>query len=114
MAISAKVQSFSVPQKKRLSKYACAVASKLSFTRGGYVLLVLGINRILKWLQITTGERTYTCHTKMIDNVLHFRFKNQWYKVAKYVGEHTTKLIEEGGKLISKKFVKLTLIKYIP
>ena len=69
-------------------------------------MLVLGINKILKWCQITTGGRTYTCPTKMIDNVLHFKFKDQWHEVAKYVGEHTTELIEEGGKIISKKITK--------
>lgn len=29
-------------------------------------MLVLGINKICKWCQITTGGRTYTCPTKKI------------------------------------------------
>ncbi len=66
-------------------------------------MLVLGINKILNWCQITTGRGTYTCPTKLIDNVLHFKFKNQWHEVAKYVGEYTTEFVEEGGKIISRK-----------
>lgn len=69
-------------------------------------MLVLGINKVLEICQITTGGRKYSCPTKLIDNVLHFRFKNQWHKVAAYVGEHTTELVEEGGKVISKKLIK--------
>lgn len=38
-------------------------------------MLILGINKILKWCQITTGGRTYTCPTKLIDNVLHGQTK---------------------------------------
>lgn len=67
---------------------------------------ILGINKILKWCQIISGGRRYTCPTKLIDNVLCFKFKNHWHKVAEYVGEHTTELIEEGGKIISKKVIK--------
>lgn len=69
-------------------------------------MLVLGINRILNWCQIISGGRRYTCPTKIIDNVLHFKFKNEWHKVAEYVGEHTEELIEEGGRIFSKKFLK--------
>ena len=69
-------------------------------------MLILEINQILKWCQITVGGRTYTCPTKMIDNVLHFKFKNQWHKVTEHVGEHTTELVKEGSKIISKKFIK--------
>lgn len=28
-------------------------------------MLVLGINKILKWCQITNGDRTYTCPTNI-------------------------------------------------
>lgn len=66
-------------------------------------MLILGINKILKWCQITEGGRRYTCPTKLINNVLHFRFKNQWHKVADFVSEYTEELIEEGGKVISRK-----------
>lgn len=69
-------------------------------------MLVLGINKILNWCQITSGGRKYTYPIKMIDNVLYFRFKKKWYKVIEHTGEHTAELIEEGGKIISKKFFK--------
>ena len=36
-------------------------------------MLVLGINRILKWVQITTGWGTYTCPTKEINGELFFK-----------------------------------------
>mgnify|MGYP004464128579 FL=1 len=36
-------------------------------------MLVLGVNRILKWCQITTGGRRYTCPTKEINGELFFR-----------------------------------------
>lgn len=32
-------------------------------------MLVLGINKICKWVQITTGERKYTCPTKDIGDL---------------------------------------------
>ena len=35
-------------------------------------MLVLGVNRILKWCQITTGGRRYTCPTKEINGELFF------------------------------------------
>lgn len=69
-------------------------------------MLVLSINKILNWCQITTGGKTHTCPTKVIDNVLHFKFKGQWHKVADYASEYAEELIEEGGKIISKKFLK--------
>lgn len=36
-------------------------------------MLVLGVKEILKWCQITTGEGTYTCPTKLIDGKLFLR-----------------------------------------
>lgn len=53
-------------------------------------MLVLGINHVLKWVQITTGGRCYTCPTKYIDGKLFFKFKKEWHEVAKYICEHTT------------------------
>ena len=35
-------------------------------------MLVLGVNRILKWCQITAGGRRYTCPTKEINGELFF------------------------------------------
>lgn len=69
-------------------------------------MLILGINKILNWLQITTGERRYTCPTKEINGELFFKFKNEWYRAIDYVSEHTAELISEGGKNISRKFIK--------
>lgn len=69
-------------------------------------MLVLGINRILKWVQITTGWGTYTCPTKEINGELFFKFKNEWHKVIDFTSELTTELISEGGKIISQKIKK--------
>jgi hypothetical protein len=69
-------------------------------------MLVLGINKILKWCQITTGTGTYTCPTKEINGELFFRFKNAWHPVAEYVSEHAEELVQEGGKIFSRQFKK--------
>lgn len=69
-------------------------------------MLILGINRILSWLKITTGGRSYTCPTKEINGELFFKFKNEWLRAIDYVSEHTTELITEGGKIMSQKFKK--------
>ena len=69
-------------------------------------MLVLGINRILKWVQITTGWGTYTCPTKEINGELFFKFKSEWHKVMDFASEHTTELVSEGGKFISQKLKK--------
>lgn len=53
-------------------------------------MLILGINRVLKWVQITFNGRRYTCPTKEISGELFFRFKNQWHKVAEYISEYTS------------------------
>ena len=66
-------------------------------------MLVLGSNRILKWVQITTGWGTYTCPTKEINGKLFFKFKNEGHKVMDFASEHTTELVSEGGEIISKK-----------
>ena len=69
-------------------------------------MLVLGINKILKWCSITTGGRTYTCPTKEINGELFFHFKKAWHPVAQYVSEHAEELIEEGGKVFSRHIKK--------
>ena len=69
-------------------------------------MLVLGINKILKWCQITTGGRRYTCPTKEINGELCFLFKKVWHPVAKYISEQTEELVQEGGKVFSRLFKK--------
>lgn len=67
-------------------------------------MLVLGINRILKWVQITTGKGTYTCPLKEIDGELFFLFKKELHRVADFSSDLTTELFSEGGKVLSKTF----------
>lgn len=67
-------------------------------------MLVLGVNKVLKWCQITTGRGTYTCPTKEIDGQLFFAFKKAWHPVAAYISDHAHELVEEGGKLFSRPF----------
>jgi len=69
-------------------------------------MLVLGINKILKWCQIVSGGRRYTCPTKEINGELFFVFKKEWHKVADFVSEHAEELIEDGGKVFSQPFKK--------
>lgn len=69
-------------------------------------MLVLGINKILNWCQITTGTGTYTCPTKLIDGKLFFYFKKEWHSVAKYVSNNAEELVSEGGKIFSRPFNK--------
>lgn len=67
-------------------------------------MLVLGVNDILKWCQITTGGRHYTCRTKEINGQLCFLFKKVWHPVAQYVSDHAEVLVEAGGRVFSKPF----------
>jgi hypothetical protein len=69
-------------------------------------MLVMGINRILKWVQIISGGRSYTCPTKEINGELFFIFKKSWHKVMDFTSEHTTELISVGEKIIDKKLNK--------
>ena len=39
-------------------------------------MLILGVNKILNWVQITDGGRRYTCPIKDVDGELFFKFKN--------------------------------------
>lgn len=66
-------------------------------------MLILGVNKILNWVQITDGGRRYTCPIKDVDGELFFKFKNQLNRVLDYTSVHTTELISEGGKIISKR-----------
>ena len=38
-------------------------------------MLVLGINKILNWCQITTGWGTYTCPIKEVNGEMFFKLK---------------------------------------
>ena len=69
-------------------------------------MLVLGINKILNWCQITSGGRKYTCPTKLIGGQLFFVFKKEWHSVAEYVSEHAEELVSEGSKIFSRPFIK--------
>ena len=67
-------------------------------------MLVLGVNSILKWVQITTGGRRYTCPTKEINGELYFHFKNKWHRVKDYTSSYTDELVQENGKVFSRRF----------
>ncbi|MCD7739682.1 MAG: hypothetical protein LUH58_11715 [Lachnospiraceae bacterium] len=69
-------------------------------------MLVLGVNKILKWCQITSGGRTYTCPIKYINGELFFHFKKRWHKVAEHLADHADELVEVSGKIISQPFKK--------
>lgn len=51
---------------------------------------ILSINHILKWVQITSGGKRYTCPTKEVNGVLFFKFKNEWHKVIDFTTELTS------------------------
>lgn len=69
-------------------------------------MLVLGVNKILKWCQIVSGGRHYTCPTKEINGQLYFAFKRTWHPVAEFISDHAEELVEEGGKVFSRPFRK--------
>lgn len=69
-------------------------------------MLVLGINKILNWCSITSGGRTYTCPTKLINGKMFFHFKKEWHSVAEFASENLTELVSEGGKVFSRPFEK--------
>lgn len=53
---------------------------------------VLGVNRILNWLQIV-DSKIYTCPTKEVDGELLFRYKNKWHRAIDYSYEKPTNSI---------------------
>lgn len=67
-------------------------------------MLVLGVNKILKWCQITTGGRRYTCPTKRMNGKLFFHFKKVWHPVAEFISDGAQELVQEGGKVFSRPF----------
>ena len=68
--------------------------------------MIIGVNRILNLVQIISGGRRYTCPMVKLNGVDTFRFKNKIYNVADHVSEHTTELLYEGKKVISRLFKK--------
>lgn len=58
-------------------------------------MTLLGINHILKWVQICAGGRKYTCPMKKTGGELYFRFKDEWHRVADYISELTTEFGKE-------------------
>lgn len=69
-------------------------------------MIVLGVNKVLNWCQIISDGRTYTCRTKDIDGKLYFIFKRVWHPVEEFLSDHATELVEEGGKLFSRRIKK--------
>lgn len=69
-------------------------------------MLVLGVNKIFNWCQITSGGRKYTCPTKYIDGELFFEFKKALHPISKFISKNTQELVEEGGKVFSRVFKK--------
>ena len=69
-------------------------------------MLVLSVNKILKWCQITSGGRSYTCPTKEISGQLCFRFKNIWHPIADFIAENAHEMVEEGGITLIRSYRK--------
>ena len=67
-------------------------------------MLVLGVNKILKWCQVLSNGRRYTCQTKRIDGELFFYFKKQWHSVAEFVSDHAEEMVEECGRTFLRPF----------
>lgn len=67
-------------------------------------MLVLGINKICGWCQVTSGGRRYTCPIKTVNGKLYFHFKKEWHEVAEFTSEYTEELIEEDGKTFSRPY----------
>lgn len=69
-------------------------------------MLVLGVNKILKWCQIVSRGRKYTCPTKLVDGKLFLKFKNIWHPVTEFISDNAQELVEEGKKVFSRPFKK--------
>jgi len=54
-------------------------------------MLVLGINHVLKWVQIVSGGIRYTCPMKEINGKLFFHFKKELHKVMDYSRDYYEK-----------------------
>ena len=66
---------------------------------------IFSINDVLKWCQVFSNGRKYTCYTKMVDNNLYFKFKGKWHVVSEYVTELTS--VYRINKCIYKKRRKI-------
>lgn len=53
-------------------------------------MMVLGINHVLKWVQVLYNGKCYTCPMKEINGELYYHFKKEWHQVTKYISEYTT------------------------
>lgn len=53
-------------------------------------MLIMVINHVANWVQITTGGGRYTCPMEERDRELYFKFKNEWHKVDDYTSEYTS------------------------
>lgn len=69
-------------------------------------MLVDGLNKILSICRVVSNGINYTCPTKLINGELFFHLKKEWHKVAEFVTDNATELVEEGGKVFSRKFMK--------
>ena len=69
-------------------------------------MLVLGVNDILKWCQISAGRGTYTCPIKEVNGEMFFKFKKIWHPIAEYISDRAEVLVQEGGKVFSRPFKK--------
>lgn len=70
-------------------------------------MIVLGVNDILKWCQVLSGGRRYTCQTKSINGELCFWFKKEWHSVAKHISEYAEVLVNENGRTFSRPFKEM-------
>ena len=71
--------------------------------KGKFAMLVLGLNKICKWCHVLSNGRKYTCQTKEIGGKLFFYFKKEWHSVADYISANASELVEEGGKVFSRR-----------
>ena len=69
-------------------------------------MLILGINKICEWCQITTNSRHYTCPIKINNGELFFKFKKVWHPVSQFLSENCQELVEEGGNVVIRTFIK--------
>lgn len=71
-------------------------------------MLILGIcdTDTMKWCQVLSGGRRYTCRIKEFDGTLHFFFKKAWHPVATFVSERAEVLVGKGGRVYSIPFKK--------